>query len=168
MVEFNRFAAEPGTGRGHLDRGIIPPALGLLQGMETVDPGLLLGRAGLGATTDPGQFAAQDVLPLLLTGLFLLEPICFELEEFLIIGFVAVEFVLVNFHHDSGHVFQEIAVVGDHQEGTPVTEQGLLEPGHGLGIKMVGRFVQDQKIGWIGQDAGQGDALFLPPRQGID
>jgi len=33
---------------------------------------------------------------------------------------------------------------------------------------MIGRFVQNQQIGWIGQDTSQGNAFFLTAGQGIN
>ena len=54
----------------------------------------------------------------------------------------------------SDHV-QELAVMGDQQQGARVLEQPLFQPVHRIQVQMVGRFVQQQQVGGHHQRAGQ-------------
>ena len=59
------------------------------------------------------------------------------------------------------HVVEEVAVVGDGDDGARVVLQEALEPRHRLGVEVVGRLVEQQQVGRDEQQAAQRDAAPL-------
>ncbi|MNX87325.1 hypothetical protein D3C86_1192500 [compost metagenome] len=117
------------------------------QLLEAVDAGLLFGAAGLGLLADPLQLAPDrhlaDVLGLGL-GLFALG---LEQQVLGVVAHVLGELPEVQLDHAVGHVVEEVAIVGDQDDGPGVGGQVALEPGDGLGVQVVGRLVQHQQVG---------------------
>jgi len=62
-------------------------------------------------------------------------------------------------------VIQEVAVVSDGDDRAFVVLQVLLQPGHALGIQMVGGFVQQQDVRLLEQQTAQRHAAALAARQ---
>ena len=67
----------------------------------------------------------------------------------------------VELEDPAGHVVEEIAVVGDRHDRTGVIVQKALDPGHGIGIEMIGRLVEEQHVGLLEQQPAQSDAPAL-------
>ena len=57
----------------------------------------------------------------------------------------------VQFENPLGDVVEEIAVVGDENDGARVFRQVPFEPGHALGVEMVGGLVEQQDVGTFEQ-----------------
>ena len=64
----------------------------------------------------------------------------------------------VEFQDPAGDIVEEIAVVGDDQDGACVVDQVLLQPGDGFGVEVVGRFVEQQHVGRFEQQFAERDA----------
>ena len=60
-------------------------------------------------------------------------------------------FAAVEFEYPAGHVIEEIAVVRDGDDRTGILLQVLFEPVDALGVKVVGRFVEQQHVGLLEQ-----------------
>jgi hypothetical protein len=56
------------------------------------------------------------------------------------------------------HVVQEVAIVRDGHNRARVVVQVMLEPGHGLGVQVVRRLVEQEQLGRLQQQAAQGHA----------
>ncbi len=52
---------------------------------------------------------------------------------------------------------EEIAIVGDDEEGSGVVDEGFLEDVLGLHIEVVGGFVEDEKVGGSNEHADESD-----------
>ncbi len=58
--------------------------------------------------------------------------------------------------------------MGDQDHAAREGLQVVLQPGHGLRVQVVGRFVEQQHVGLRQQQAGERDAALLTPRQLVD
>jgi hypothetical protein len=67
----------------------------------------------------------------------------------------------VQFQDPAGDVVQEVAVVSDGHNGAVVIMQEALQPGHGFGIQVVGRLVQQEHVRAGQQQAAQGHTAAL-------
>lgn len=65
-------------------------------------------------------------------------------------------------------VFEEFAVVADEQEGAVELEDALFEQLEGFGVEVVGRLVENEEIGWLGEEAGEQEAVSLSAGEGFD
>ena len=83
---------------------------------------------------------------------FLLEPLLLLLQPGRIVALVGNALAAVEFENPAGDVVEEVAVVGDDQDGAGIVAQVTFEPGHGFGIEMVGRFVQQQQLRLVEQE----------------
>ena len=106
------------------------------------DAGLRLGLPRLGASPDPVELARQSALARLLLFAFNLRPLLLLLEPGRIAALVGNALPPIELERPLGDVFQEIAVVGDHDHGARIVAQMMFQPGHALGIEMVGRLVE--------------------------
>ena len=73
----------------------------------------------------------------------------------------------VELEDPAGDVVEEVAVVGDDQDGAGVGDEVLLQPGDGLGVEVVGGLVEEQHLGLFEQQAAEGDAAGLAAREGV-
>ncbi len=70
-----------------------------------------------------------------------------------------------QFPHPAHHPVQEVAVVGhDHQAARP-PDQVALQPLQGGQVQIVGRLVEEEKIGFLQEQPGQEGAGLLPAAQ---
>jgi hypothetical protein len=67
-----------------------------------------------------------------------------------------------------GGVVEEVAVVGDRDDGAGEALQELLEPVDRLGVEVVGRLVEEQHVGLGEQHAAERDAALLAARELAD
>ena len=63
-------------------------------------------------------------------------------------------------------LLEQRRVVADHDETAPVGPEELAQPDDRVGVEVVGRLVEEQRLGAGEQDAGQLDAAPLTTRQG--
>ena len=130
--------------------------------------GLGLGLAALGGGAHPLQFLLEalgelGVLPSLDGQALLL-----GLQVGGVVAFVGVEVTAVHLGDPLGHMVQEVAVVGDSDDGTLVGGQVLLQPQDRLGVEVVGGLVQEQQVGCLQEQLAQGHAAALATRQDGD
>ena len=136
------------------------PLAGFGLGHELVvrrDARLPLALPGSGRHPDPFELAFEGGLTgavgLLLGGearLFLLEPG----------GVVALPGdarTAVELENPAGHVVEEVAVVGHRDDRAGVHLQRPFQPGHGLGVEMVGGLVQEEQVGFGKEQAAERD-----------
>ena len=67
----------------------------------------------------------------------------------------------IEFENPAGDVVEEVAVVGDDQDGARIIVQMVFQPGHRFGVEMVGRLVEQQQLGLFEQQPAQRDAAAL-------
>ncbi len=67
----------------------------------------------------------------------------------------------VELEDPAGDVVEEVAIVGDGDDGARILLEEALEPGHRLGVEMVGRLVEQQHVGLLQQEPAQRDAAPL-------
>ncbi len=67
----------------------------------------------------------------------------------------------VEFEDPLGGVVEEVAVMGDRDDGAGEVLQELLQPFDRLGVEVVGRLVEQQHVGLGQQQAAQRDAALL-------
>ncbi len=167
MLDLDHEVAQPGTDRD-LDLLEIELA-GLLRldrhFLVALQPGLVLGLAGLGARADPGQFVLEPLLQLLVLLALDLEPLGLLLQVRGVVALVGVRAAAVELEDPLGDVVQEVPVVGDRQDGARVGGQVLLEPQHALGVEVVGGLVEQQQVGLAQQQLAQRHATPLTTGQ---
>ena len=69
----------------------------------------------------------------------------------------------VEFEDPSGHVVEEIPVVGDGHDGPRILLQGPLQPGDRLGVEMVGGLVEQQQVGLESRSRQRATRRRSPP-----
>ncbi len=163
VFRFGHDLAKARSGRD-IDFQIRGAAFGFVRkhGFVGVDAGLAFGVTAFGCHADPVKFALQGLLAFGL-GLFFIG------QAFLLLfqpgGVVALPRdapAAIQFQNPSGHVVQKVAVVGDRDDRAGKALQVAFQPGHGLGVQMVGGFVQQKNIRVLQQETAQGHAAALP------
>ena len=71
----------------------------------------------------------------------------------------------VELEDPAGHVVEEVAVVGDRHHGARVVLQRALQPGHRLGVEVVGGLVEQEEVGLGEQEAAQRHPAPLAARE---
>ena len=104
---------------------------------------------------DFGFFFEADAL------LFLFEPGG-------VVAFVGDAEAAVEFEDPACDVIEEVAVVGDGDDGAFVFAEVMFEPRHGFGVEVVGGFVEQEYIGFAEQELGERDAAFFSARADLD
>ena len=141
-----------------LDVAVVGPLLDVPEGLFAV---FGLAGAGAGARVHPLQFPAVEVPHPLGLGIVILYPFLALFQEVHIVSAVDVEVAAVQFHHGIAHPVQEIAVVGDHQQGAAAVFQVVFQELDGVQVQVVGGLVHDVEIGLGGQHLGKGHPLHL-------
>ena len=100
--------------------------------------------------------------------LFLLQAFVLLHQPFGVVALPRDTAAAVEFEDPLRRVVEEVAVVGDRDHGAGVAGQELLQPFHRLGVEVVGRFVQQQHVRLLQQQAAQRDAALLAARQLAD
>ena len=143
-----------------------PALVGCVQQfLEGLDTRLGLGLARLGAGRDPFALAADRALARVVLAAFLLEALGLGFEIGGVVALVGNAAAAVELEDPAGDVVEEVAIVGDDQHRALVGAQVLFQPGGGLGVEMVGRFVEQQQVGLGQQQLAQRDAAALAARQ---
>src|SRR6266481_2404644 len=150
-------------GHGNRDlRGLGLLLAGLLQELLVA----LVARLGFGLAClrrgrDPFLLARQGALMRRLFAALLLETLLLLRQPGGVIAFIGNAPAAVELENPPGDVVEEIAVVGDDQDRTGILPQMAFQPGYRFGVEMVGRLVQQQKIGLVEQQPAQCDAATL-------
>ncbi len=117
---------------------------------------------GLGRHAHPLQFPLEGSLPLGVSLGRLGETLLLLGEPPGVVPLEGDALAVVEFEDPAGHVVEEVAVVGDGDDGALVVTQEPLEPRHALGVEVVGRFVEEEQIGSAEQESAQCDPASLP------
>ena len=96
------------------------------------------------------------------------EPALLLLEPAGVVAFVRDAAAAIEFENPAGDVVEEVAIVRDGDDRARVILQEPFEPGHRLGVEVVGRFVEQQQVGRQQQQAAQRDAAAFAARQRRD
>lgn len=72
-----------------------------------------------------------------------------------VVSSVTMEFCLRDFDNRPDQLVEEFAIVGNHQDGAWVVPKVLLKPDKRFEVEMVGGFVQQEKIGFLNEEAGE-------------
>ncbi len=122
---------------------------------------LALGLAGLGRHAHPLQLALQRAAPGRVGAVLLGEAGLLLLEPARVVALEGHALAAVELEDPAGHVVEEVAVVGDGHDGARVVAQEALEPGHRLGVEVVGGLVEQEQVGVAQQQPAQRHAAGL-------
>ena len=161
--------AEP-LGYGNDDLGGRRRLVGLFPDELVIglDAGFRFGLPGLGGGGDPLALGLQRALARFLLSSLLQQPLLLLLQPGRIIALVGNAAAAIEFENPARHIVEEIAIVGDDQDGAGVLAQVPFEPVHRLGVEMVGRLVEQQHFRFFEQQPAQCDAAALAARQRVD
>ena len=128
-----------------------------LHALDLLELALGLGGfAGFGAEAVGEFLEAGDVALLVFVGGEELLLGSFALDEVVVVGAaVAGELGLADFDDAVHELVQELAIVRDHEDRAGVIFQIILKPEEGLEVEVVGRFVEDEEVGFLGEEAGE-------------
>ncbi len=115
---------------------------------------------------NPLQLALYRAAPRLRLALVLGEPRLLLFEPARVVALEWVGTALVEFEDPAGDLVEEIAVVGDGDDSPGIFLEMALQPCDRLGVEVVGRLVEQQKIGCGKQKAAKRNPAALTPRQG--
>ena len=169
---FQGDGAEPapkGLRKGELDR--TSGGNGSLNFIHTID--LLEFTLGLGGLTRLGAKAVGKLLEggdffslIFVSSEVLLFAGRFFDDVLVVVASVAVEFGLGDFNDGTDQLIEKFAVVGDHENGSRVISQIFLKPDEGFEVQMVGGFVEEEKIGFLHEEASEMGAHNPAPAEG--
>ena len=96
------------------------------------------------------------------------EPRLLLLEPAGVVALVRDPLAAVELEDPAGDVVEEVAVVGDGDDGARVVGEEALEPGDRLGVEVVRRLVEEQQVGRRQQQPAERDAAALAAGQRRD
>ena len=166
MVEVDDVLAEPlGHRNGDL-RHLVDLGIGDLEQFVIA----LVARLGFGLARfrrggDPFALARQRALARFVLARFLLQSLLLLVQPGGVVALVGNAAAVVELEDPAGDVVEEVAVVGDDQNGARVIAQMAFQPVHALGIEMVGRLVEQQQVGLVEQQPAERDAASLAAGQ---
>ena len=158
----------PRRGPGGMLISIVVLALLLLLGQQLLvggEAGLGLGLPGARRGAHPLELARQRALAGRLGLLLALEPLLLLLEPGRVVALPRDAGAAVELEDPAGDVVEEVAVVGDGDDRARVLVQVVLEPGHALGVEVVGRLVEQQQVGALEQHPAERHAAALAARE---
>ncbi len=132
------------------------------------DAGFSLGLAGAWGSADPFEFALECALAIGFGFFFEGEAGLFLFEPGGVVTFPGDAGAAVEFEDPAGDVIEEVAVVGDGDDGAFVSAEVLFEPGDGFGVEVVGGFVEDEDVGFLEEESAEGDASAFAAGDDVD
>ena len=135
------------------------------QRLVGVQPGLGLVAAGARVHAHPLELAVDRLRRRAVLPGLLLEPGALLLEPARVVALVRDAAAAIELEDPAGDVVEEVAVVGDGDDRAGVVVQVVLEPGHRLGVEVVGRLVEQQQVGLAQQQPAQRHAAALAAGQ---
>ena len=114
------------------------------------------------------MLALEHLLARRVLALFLREALGLWPEIGRVIALVGNAAAAIELENPAGDIVEEVAVVGDDQHGAGEFAQMLFEPGHGFGVEMVGRLVEQQQVGLAQQQRAERHAALLAARELVD
>jgi hypothetical protein len=156
--------ARPG-GNGDLSGGVA--LLGVLGHHLVVgsEPGLALRLAGVGARPHPLQLVLELLLPRRLLLLLQGQPLLLLVQPAGVVALPRHALAAIELEDPPGDVVQEVPVVGDADHRPRVILKGALEPGHALGVEVVGRLVEEKEVRLLEKDPAQRHPALLSARE---
>ena len=139
-----------------------------LHFLEALQTRLGLGLTRLGALPYPFQFSLHGLGVRGLGLGFLSQAVGLGFQPAGVVALVGDAMAAVEFENPAGDVVEEVTVVGNRHHGAGEIVQEALQPGHRIGIQVVGRFVQQQHVGRRQQQAAQRHAALLATGQVFD
>ena len=133
-----------------------------------MNTGFGLGLPGLWAHADPFQLPLKGFLTFGFGFFLIFEPLLFLLQPGGIIAFPGDALTPVQLQNPAGDIVEKISVMGDSDDGSGIILKMVFQPGDGLGIEMVGGFVQKQNVGFLQQQPAQRHPAFFPAGQHLD
>jgi len=91
----------------------------------------------------------------------MLEPELLLLEPGRVVALPGYAVTAVELQDPARHVVEEVPVVGDRDDRALILLEVVLQPGHGLGVQVVGRFVEEQDVGFLEEEPAQGHPALL-------
>ena len=163
--------AEAGAG-GDVDLVRIAPLVVLAVLGEQLlvggQAGLALGLAGARAHPHPLELALQGALARRLGLLLEGQPLLLLLQPGGVVPLPGDALAAVELEDPAGHVVEEVAVVGDGDDGAGIVGEEVLQPGDGLGVEVVGGLVEQQQVGALEEQAAEGHPAALAARELVD
>src|SRR5579884_3115230 len=156
--------------RRNINLQILDPPLLLLihQLFVAIEPRLALGLARLGRHANPFQLALQRLPPLGFGLFFLLQPHLLLLQPRRVVALERNPVAAIELQDPAGHVVEKVPVVRHGDHGALILPQMLLQPLHRLGVEMVRRFVEQEDIRFLDQQATERHPAFLPAGERAD
>ena len=97
-----------------------------------------------------------------------LEALLLLLEPGRVVAFPGNARAAIELEDPAGDVVEEVAIVGDRDDGARIVLEEALEPGDRFGIEMVRRLVEQEQVGRLEQQPAQRDAAPLAARERAD
>ena len=166
-MQLHNFASQPLRDDGDVE-GVFLKTFGSLgfDVLEPIQAALAFGRSCRRSGPNPLQFSLHVAMCTLLNGLGIGAALGTLFQEVAEVAMVAVQGLVFQFQDAVADIFQEIAVVRHHEEGGSHGGQTLLQPRDHVQVEVVGRLVEDQKIGSFEQDLCERDtSLFAAAQQ---
>jgi hypothetical protein len=117
---------------------------------------------------DPFALAFERALARFVLAAFLQQPLLFLSKPGGIVALIGDAAATIEFENPPRDIVEEIAVVGDDEDGAGILPQMALEPVDRLGVEMVGRLVEEQQLRLLKQELAERDAAPLAARQFAD
>ena len=136
--------------------------------LVALQAGLVLGLPGLGAGAHPLEL---DLEPLGELGVLLAgdrQALALLLQVGGVVALVGVQPAAVDLGDPLRDVVEEVAIVGDGEDGAGVGRQELLQPLDTLGVQVVGGLVEQQQVGLGQQQPAQRDPAALTTGEHAD
>ncbi len=170
MLGLDHQIAEPRPGRNDDLRGAVLARFSdcATRFSKAVMRALLLAWRARGLERTHSSSSLEGALAGRFFAFLLLEALLLLLEPRGVIALVRNALAAVELEDPAGDVVEEVAVMGDDHHGARVFAQMLFEPGHGFGVEMVGRLVEQQQIGLGQQQPAERHAAPLAARQLVD
>ncbi|MNS54791.1 hypothetical protein D3C72_876050 [compost metagenome] len=139
-----------------------------VQFVESCQTRLRLGLPALGVLAHPLQFLVQCLLARRLGRLLLLQALLLLVQPRAVVALPRNAVSAIQLQDPFGGVVEEVAIVGHGHHGAREAREELFEPVHGLGVQVVGRFVEQQHVRGGQQQAAQRHAALLATGQMAD
>src|SRR5690349_601500 len=98
----------------------------------------------------------------------LLQTLLLLLEPGRVVALIGNPSSAIELKDPAGDIVEEVAVVGDYEDGAWIGSQMALEPAGGLRVEVVGGFVKQKELRLFEQELAQGDAAAFAARQLVD
>lgn len=161
VLQVEHGLAEAGVGELHQLAGVARRRhVGdeLVGGLDAV---ARLGGTGGGASAQPGQLLAHEVLPLGLLGGGDPLPLGAGEDVVAVAALVLVDGAALDVPHAGADLVEEPPVVGDADEGGAPGAQVAYQPGDALDVEVVGGLVEDDQVLLVDEELGQRDTAAL-------